>query len=66
MESVPDLLGNGEMRACGVEVERILSTALPDYVWRAQVVDAMAHGGVPMSRRRAFWVGTKRNEKLAP
>ena len=65
MESVPDLLGNGEMRACGVEVERILSTALPDYVWRAQVVDAMAHGGVPMSRRRAFWVGTKWSDKPA-
>ena len=66
LESVPDLLGSGRMRACGVEIERILSTALPDYEWRAQVVDAMAHGGVPMSRRRAFWVGTKRWDRPVP
>jgi len=59
LESVADLLGPARMRGCGEEIERILQESLPDYDWRAQVVDAYAHGGVPMARERAFWVGAR-------
>ena len=63
LESVSDLLGPVRMRSCGEEIERILRASLPDYEWRAQVVDAHEHGGVPMARARAFWVGTRPHEK---
>jgi site-specific DNA-cytosine methylase len=59
MESVADLLTSTRMRPCGEEIERHLREALPDYEWRKQVVDPARHMGVPMSRERAFWVGTR-------
>ena len=59
MESVADLLTSTRMRPCGEEIERHLREALPDYEWRKQVVDPARHIGVPMSRERAFWVGTR-------
>ena len=62
MESAEDLLGEGHTRASGAEIERQLKEALPGHEWRAQVVDAHRHGGVPMHRRRAFWVGTRKRE----
>jgi len=59
LESVADLLGSERVRACGERLEEIMRTHLPDYEWRAQVVDAHAHGDEPMKRERAFWVGTR-------
>ena len=64
LESVDDLLGPERMRGCGEEIERILHESLPDYEWRAQVVDAHEHGGAPMTRARAFWVGTRPHTKV--
>ena len=59
LESVGDLLGSERVRACGERMEEVMCAGLPDYDWRAQVVDAQEHGGAPMARARAFWVGTR-------
>ena len=59
LESVATLLGNGRMRRCGEAIEAALRGALPDYTWRAQIVDPWTHIGAPMRRERAFWVGTR-------
>jgi len=63
LESVGDLLGSERVRACGERMEKVMRAGLPDYDWRAQVVDAREHGGAPMARSRAFWVGTRPTEK---
>ena len=59
LESVADLLTSTRMRMCGEAIERHLQDALPDYEWSKQAVDASTHGGVPMRRDRAMWVGVR-------
>ena len=59
LESVADLLGPARIRECGRLIERHLREALPDYGWYSQAVDAYTHGGVPMRRDRAFWMGIR-------
>jgi hypothetical protein len=58
-ENAADLIKSARMRACGEAMEQHMKEALPEYTWRAQVIDARAHAGVPMDRERAFWVGTR-------
>ena len=58
-ENAADLIKSARMRACGEAMEQHMKEALPEYTWRAQVIDAKAHAGVPMDRERAFWVGTR-------
>ena len=59
LESVGDLLTSQRVRACGAEIEARLRSALPNYEWRAQVVDPERHCKWPMRRERGFWVGTR-------
>ena len=59
LENAADLQNNSGMRKCGEAIEAHLRNALPDYEWRAQVVDSYTHMGLPMKRERGFWVGTR-------
>ena len=59
LESVSDLLGPERVRGCGRRIEQHLQSALPDYEWYGQALDAHEHGGAPMRRNRAFWVGVR-------
>ena len=59
LESVSDLLGPERVRGCGRRIEQHLQHALPDYEWYGQAIDAHEHGGAPMRRNRAFWMGVR-------
>ena len=39
-----------------------LVSRLPSHVWRTQSLDALTHGGVPVRRKRHFWIGIRIGE----
>jgi hypothetical protein len=65
VENAADLIKSVRMRACGEAMEACMKEALPEYTWRAQVIDAKEHAGIPMDRERAFWVGTRPPTEIA-